>query len=159
MAAGSASATASLSVAAAAAALRVRRPCAGARAWVPSQPAQQGSLLRLRPCAAVAPHAPLWRAESGGAGGGAGAGDVMGLLLRERIVFLGNEIEDFLADAVVSQLLLLDALDPDSDIRLFVNSPGGSLRYGPLLLPFQASISTLLHLRSCTRSLIIVGYS
>lgn len=52
----------------------------------------------------------------------------MGLLLRERIVFLGNEIEDFLADAVVSQLLLLDAVDPNSDIRLFVNSPGGSLR-------------------------------
>jgi ATP-dependent Clp protease, protease subunit len=159
MAAGSASATASLSVAAAAAALRVRRPCAGARAWVPSQPAQQGSLLRLRPCAALAPHAPLWRAESDGAGGGGGAGDVMGLLLRERIVFLGNEIEDFLADAVVSQLLLLDAIDPDSDIRLFVNSPGGSLRYGPLFLPFQASISTLLHLHSCTRPVIIVDYS
>jgi ATP-dependent Clp protease protease subunit len=70
----------------------------------------------------------MWRAESDAAGGGAGAGDVMGLLLRERIVFLGNEIEDFLADAVVSQLLLLDAIDPDSDIRLFVNSPGGSLR-------------------------------
>lgn len=129
MAAGSASATASLSVAAAAAAaLRVRRPCARARAWAPSQRPQQGALLSLKPCASLAPHAPLWRAESDAAGGGAGAGDVMGLLLRERIVFLGNEIEDFLADAVVSQLLLLDAIDPDSDIRLFVNSPGGSLR-------------------------------
>jgi ATP-dependent Clp protease, protease subunit len=70
----------------------------------------------------------MWRAESDGIGGGAGAGDAMGLLLRERIVFLGNEIEDFLADAVVSQLLLLDAIDSESDIRLFVNSPGGSLR-------------------------------
>jgi ATP-dependent Clp protease protease subunit len=55
----------------------------------------------------------------------------MGLLLRERIIFLGNEIEDFLADAIVSQLLLLDAMDSESDIRLFVNSPGGSLRYPP----------------------------
>lgn len=63
--------------------------------------------------------------------GGVASGDVMGLLLRERIIFLGNEIEDFLADAVVSQLLLLDAMDSESDIRLFVNSPGGSLRSPP----------------------------
>ncbi|PAN48184.1 hypothetical protein PAHAL_9G366000 [Panicum hallii] len=162
MAAGSASATASLSVAAAAAALRVRRPCAGARAWVPSQPAQQGSLLRLRPCAALAPHAPLWRAESDGAGGGGGAGDVMGLLLRERIVFLGNEIEDFLADAVVSQLLLLDAIDPDSDIRLFVNSPGGSLSatmaiYDVMQL-VRADVSTIgLGIAGSTASIILGG--
>lgn len=160
MAVGSASATASLSVAAAA--LRVGRPCARARAWAPSQPTQQGSLLRLKPCAALAPHAPVWRAESDGAGGGAGSGDVMGLLLRERIVFLGNEIEDFLADAVVSQLLLLDAIDPDSDIRLFVNSSGGSLRYGPLFLslprfPFQ--FSALVLFRSSIHLVIMVDYS
>lgn len=55
--------------------------------------------------------------------------DVMGLLLRERIVFLGSGIDDFVADAIISQLLLLDAQDPTKDIRLFVNSPGGSLRY------------------------------
>ncbi|CAK9179411.1 unnamed protein product [Ilex paraguariensis] len=55
--------------------------------------------------------------------------DAMGLLLRERIVFLGNNIDDFVADAIISQLLLLDAQDPTKDIRLFVNSPGGSLRY------------------------------
>lgn len=55
----------------------------------------------------------------------------MGLLLRERIVFLGNNIDDFVADAIISQLLLLDAQDPTKDIRLFINSPGGSLRYPP----------------------------
>jgi ATP-dependent Clp protease protease subunit len=54
--------------------------------------------------------------------------DAMGLLLRERIVFLGNNIDDFVADAIISQLLLLDAQDPTKDIRLFVNCPGGSLR-------------------------------
>ncbi|MBA0826747.1 hypothetical protein Goarm_011570 [Gossypium armourianum] len=54
--------------------------------------------------------------------------DAMGLLLRERIVFLGNNIDDFVADAIISQLLLLDAQDPTKDIRLFINSPGGSLR-------------------------------
>ena len=54
--------------------------------------------------------------------------DVMGLLLRQRIVFLGAEMNDFVADAIVSQLLLLDAQDPNKPIRLFVNSPGGSMR-------------------------------
>ena len=53
----------------------------------------------------------------------------MGLLLRERIVFLGNNIDDFVADAIISQLLLLDAQDSSKDIRLFINSSGGSLRY------------------------------
>ncbi len=55
--------------------------------------------------------------------------DVMGLLLRQRIVFLGHQMDDFVADAVISQLLLLDAVDPTKDIRLFVNCPGGSIRY------------------------------
>ncbi|KAK4364753.1 hypothetical protein RND71_016111 [Anisodus tanguticus] len=54
--------------------------------------------------------------------------DAMGLLFRERIVFLGNSIDDFIADAIISQLLLLDAMDSTKDIRLFINSPGGSLR-------------------------------
>ncbi|KAI4327966.1 hypothetical protein L6164_020369 [Bauhinia variegata] len=54
--------------------------------------------------------------------------DAMGLLLRERIVFLGSNIDDFVADAIISQLLLLDAQDSTKDIRLFINSPGGSLR-------------------------------
>lgn len=54
--------------------------------------------------------------------------DIMGLLLKERIVFLGSEINDFVADAIISQLLLLDAQEPSRDIRLFINSPGGSLR-------------------------------
>ncbi|KAL2348811.1 hypothetical protein Fmac_002811 [Flemingia macrophylla] len=58
----------------------------------------------------------------------AAEGDALGLLLRERIVFLGSQIDDFVADAVMSQLLLLDAQDPTKDIRLFINSPGGSLR-------------------------------
>ena len=58
-----------------------------------------------------------------------GDADAMGLLLKERIVFLGNNVDDFVADAIISQLLLLDALDPTKDIRLFINSPGGSLRY------------------------------
>lgn len=55
--------------------------------------------------------------------------DVMGLMLKQRIVFLGNQMDDFVADAIISQLLLLDAVDPKKEIRLFVNCPGGSIRY------------------------------
>lgn len=51
-------------------------------------------------------------------------GDPFNLLLRQRIVFLGGEVNDFIADAIVSQLLLLDAQDPAKDIKLFINSPG-----------------------------------
>lgn len=58
------------------------------------------------------------------------AGDPFGLLLKQRIVFLGGEVNDFSADAVVSQLLLLDAQDPTKDIKLFINSPGGSVTAG-----------------------------
>ncbi|KAG4963560.1 hypothetical protein JHK85_041012 [Glycine max] len=55
-------------------------------------------------------------------------GNVMGLLLRERIVFLGSSIDDFVANAIMSQLLLLDAQYPTKDIRLFINSTSGSLK-------------------------------
>ncbi|KAF6250713.1 Clp protease-domain-containing protein [Scenedesmus sp. NREL 46B-D3] len=58
------------------------------------------------------------------------AGDPFGLLLRQRIVFLGGEVEDFGADALVSQLLLLDNQDATKDIKLFINSPGGSVTAG-----------------------------
>lgn len=51
-------------------------------------------------------------------------GDPFGLLLRQRIVFLGGEVEDFGADAIISQLLLLDSQDQGKDIKLFINSPG-----------------------------------
>ena len=51
-------------------------------------------------------------------------GDPFGLLLKQRIVFLGGEVNDFVADAIVSQLLLLDSLDSTKDIKLFINSPG-----------------------------------
>lgn len=54
--------------------------------------------------------------------------DVMGLMLKQRIVFLGNQMDDFVADAIISQLLLLDAVDPKKEIRLFINCPGGSIR-------------------------------
>merc|ERR1712087_704672 len=60
----------------------------------------------------------------------ADASDPFGLLLKQRIVFLGGEVNDFSADAVISQLLLLDSMDPSKDIKLFINSPGGSVTAG-----------------------------
>ncbi|KAK9917403.1 hypothetical protein WJX75_003979 [Coccomyxa subellipsoidea] len=58
------------------------------------------------------------------------AGDPFGLLMRQRIVFLGGEVNDFAADAIISQLLLLDSQDATKDIKLFINSPGGSVTAG-----------------------------
>jgi len=55
------------------------------------------------------------------------AGNPFTFLLRQRIIFMGGEITDFSADAIVSQLLLLDAQNPNKDIKLFINSPGGSV--------------------------------
>jgi ATP-dependent Clp protease protease subunit len=52
--------------------------------------------------------------------------DIYSRLLRERIVFLGTEVGDEIANVIVAQLLFLEAEDPDKDIFLYVNSPGGS---------------------------------
>jgi ATP-dependent Clp protease protease subunit len=56
--------------------------------------------------------------------------DIYSRLLRERIVFLGREIDDDIANIVVAQLLFLAAEDPQADISLYVNSPGGSVYAG-----------------------------
>src|SRR5918912_2095371 len=52
--------------------------------------------------------------------------DIYSRLLRERIVFLGQEVEDSIANVITAQLLFLEAEDPDKDISLYINSPGGS---------------------------------
>src|SRR5690349_23014097 len=51
-------------------------------------------------------------------------------LLRERIIFLGSEVTDQVANRICAQLLLLSAEDPDRDINLWINSPGGSVYSG-----------------------------
>ena len=56
--------------------------------------------------------------------------DIYSRLLRERIVFLGTEVEDHVANVITAQLLFLEAEDPDKDISLYVNSPGGSAYAG-----------------------------
>jgi ATP-dependent Clp protease, protease subunit len=56
--------------------------------------------------------------------------DIFSRLLRERIVFLGTQVEDSSANVIVAQLLHLEAEDPDADIALYVNSPGGDAYAG-----------------------------
>lgn len=56
--------------------------------------------------------------------------DIYSRLLKDRIVFLGTAIDDDVANAVVAQLLFLAADDPDKDIQMYINSPGGSVSAG-----------------------------
>lgn len=63
-------------------------------------------------------------------GMGERAFDIYSRLLRERIVFLGTEVNDQVADSIVAQLLYLEAEDPDKDIQLYINSPGGAVYAG-----------------------------
>jgi len=56
--------------------------------------------------------------------------DIYSRLLKERIVFLGTPIEDNIASLVIAQLLFLEAEDPDKDINLYINSPGGIITSG-----------------------------
>jgi ATP-dependent Clp protease, protease subunit len=56
--------------------------------------------------------------------------DIFSRLLNERVVFLGHEINDDIANLVIAQLLHLESSDPDKDINLYLNSPGGSITAG-----------------------------
>lgn len=56
--------------------------------------------------------------------------DIYSRLLKERIIFLGDEVNDVTASLVVAQLLFLESEDPDKDIYLYINSPGGSISSG-----------------------------
>ena len=56
--------------------------------------------------------------------------DIFSRLLKERIVFLGEEVTDVSASLIVAQLLFLESEDPNKDIHLYINSPGGSVTAG-----------------------------
>ena len=59
--------------------------------------------------------------------------DIYFMLLRQRIIFLGQEVDDQIANLIISQMLYLEAVDPDRDISLYINSPGG-LAYGGMAI-------------------------
>ena len=56
--------------------------------------------------------------------------DIYSRLLKDRIVFLGTQVNDEMANAIVAQMLFLQTDDPKSDIHLYINSPGGSVTAG-----------------------------
>ncbi len=56
--------------------------------------------------------------------------DIYSRLLKDRIVFIGTEIDDFVANSVVAQFLFLESEDPDKDVNLYINSPGGYVTAG-----------------------------
>ncbi len=68
--------------------------------------------------------------------------DIFSRLLRERIIFLGTGIDDMVANLIVAQMLLLDSENPEKDIMLYINSPGGSVTAG------FAIYDTMQHIRS-----------
>ena len=76
--------------------------------------------------------------------------DIFSRLLRERIVFISGEINDQTADAVVAQLLFLEADNPDKDITIYINSPGGSITAG------MAIYDTIQYIK-CDVSTICIG--
>lgn len=73
--------------------------------------------------------------------------DIYSRLLNERIVFLGETIDDNVANSVIAQLLHLESVDPDKDISLYINSPGGSVTAGLAILDtmnfIKCDISTI----------------
>ena len=77
---------------------------------------------------------------------GDNAFDIYSRMLRERIIFLGEEIDDDLANSIVAQLLILDAENPEKDIMMYINSPGGVITAG------MAIYDTMNHIRAdvCT---------
>jgi ATP-dependent Clp protease, protease subunit len=74
-------------------------------------------------------------------GKGERAFDIFSRLLRERIVFLGSQVDDTTSNLIMSQLLFLEAEDPEKDIYLYINSPGGSVYAG------MAILDTMNHVR------------
>ena len=73
--------------------------------------------------------------------------DIFSRLLRERIIFLGSPIDDDVANSIVAQLLLLDSENPEKDIMLYINSPGGVITSGMAIYDtmqlIKADVSTI----------------
>ena len=76
--------------------------------------------------------------------------DIYSRLFKERIIFLGEEVNDVSASVIVAQLLFLEADDPDKDIQLYINSPGGSVTAG------MAIYDTMQYIK-CDVSTVCIG--
>lgn len=82
-------------------------------------------------------------------GNGERSYDIFSRLLKDRIIFIDGEITDMMADLVVAQLLFLESQNPDKDISLYINSPGGSVTAG------LAIYDTMQHIRSDVQTICL----
>ncbi len=78
--------------------------------------------------------------------------DIWSRLMKDRIVFLGTEIDDHVANTIVAQLLFLESEDPEKDVNLYINSPGGSVSAG------LAIYDTMQYVR-CPITTICIGHA
>ena len=69
--------------------------------------------------------------------------DIYSRLLKDRIVFLGGPIDDTVANSIIAQLLFLEAENPDKDIHLYINSPGGVVTAGMAIYYIKPDVSTI----------------
>ncbi|MDD2497455.1 MAG: ATP-dependent Clp endopeptidase proteolytic subunit ClpP [Desulfitobacteriaceae bacterium] len=73
--------------------------------------------------------------------------DIYSRLLKDRIIFLGSQVDDYVANLVIAQMLFLEAEDPDKDIHIYINSPGGSISAGMAIYDtmqyIKPSVSTI----------------
>ena len=87
--------------------------------------------------------------------------DIYSLLLRERIIFLGTPIDDQVANVIVAQLLYLDREDPDRDIQVYVNSPGGVITAGLAIYDtmrlINADVSTICVGMSASMGMVLLA--
>ena len=66
--------------------------------------------------------------------------DIYSRLLKDRIIVLGDQVDDYLANVIIAQLLFLEKQDPDRDIELYINSPGGVVTAGLAMYDTMQSI-------------------
>lgn len=87
--------------------------------------------------------------------------DIFSRLLRERIIFLGTQVDDMVANLIVAQLLLLDSENPEKDIMLYINSPGGSVTAGLAIYDtmqhVRADVSTICLGQACSMGAFLLA--
>ena len=89
--------------------------------------------------------------------------DIYSRLLNERIIFLGEQIDDAVANTVVAQLLHLESADPDKDISLYINSPGGVITSGLAIYDtmnyFKCDVSTICRATASCAAVCTTGFA
>ncbi|NLC01389.1 MAG: ATP-dependent Clp endopeptidase proteolytic subunit ClpP [Pseudomonas formosensis] len=87
--------------------------------------------------------------------------DIYSRLLKERVIFLVGQVEDYMANLVVAQLLFLESENPDKDIHLYINSPGGSVTAGMAIYDtmqfIKPNVSTLCIGQACSMGAFLLA--